>query len=103
MIEIKAYKAECGKKYFSKSGCKNHELICQCWTNPNLKTCMTCEFGRLINDSNGMEDEPQYLQTWMQWDCSNKEFNYDKHFTQAPNDNTKSLCINCPIHKLKIL
>lgn len=101
MKEIKAYQTICGKKYFSKQSAKKHENICKCWTNPNLKTCITCKFGELINDSNGMETEPQYLHTWKQWECSNSKFDYDTMFTQAEFDNTKSLNINCQVHQIK--
>lgn len=101
MVEIKAYKTDCGRKYFSKQGAANHETICKCWANPVLQSCITCEFGELINDTNGMEHEPRCLQTWMQWDCHNPDFKYEDHYTQAPNDKTESLCINCPKHKLK--
>jgi len=101
MKEVKAYKSDCGKLYAKKQSAIAHETICKCWSNPNLKTCVTCKFGQLIKDSNGMEHEPQYLHTWKQWECSNVEFNYDTMFTQAPNDNTESLCINCPVHEIK--
>jgi len=101
MKKIEAYQSDCGKKFFNKQTAKRHEIICKCWSNPNQKTCISCKFGEFIKDSNGMEDEPQYLQTWRQWDCKNPDWNYDLHYTQAQNDTTKSLCINCPKHKLK--
>lgn len=101
MKKIEAYQCKCGKKYFSKKSAIVHESICKCWRNPDIKSCFTCKFGKFITDSNGMESEPQYLQVWQQWDCKNPLFNYDIHFTQAPKDNTNSLCINCPVHQLK--
>lgn len=101
MEEIKGYKTDCGKKYFNRQSAKKHEATCKCWSNPALRTCLSCKFGDYITDSNGMEDEPQYLHTWKQWDCSNVEFNYDTMFTQAPNDTTNSLNINCPVWEKK--
>lgn len=101
MKEIKGYVTECGKKYFNKQSAKRHEVTCKCWGNPDLKTCVSCKFGEFIKDSNGMEDEPHFLHTWRQWDCKNPLFKYDDHFTQAPNDKTNSLCINCPVYNQK--
>lgn len=101
MNEIKAYQTLCGKKFFNKQSAKKHELVCKCWANPNLKTCLTCKFGKLVKDSNGMEYEPQYLHTWKQWECSNSAFDYDRMFTQAEHDKTQSLNINCPIWESK--
>lgn len=94
--KVNAYITECGKKYWSRSGATKHEGICNCWSNPNFKTCVSCVHGKIINDTNGMESEPQFLQTWMQWECSNADMDFNKDFTQAPNDKTESLCINCP-------
>lgn len=101
-IKVNAYITECGKKYWSHSGAKKHEGICKCWSNPKLKTCMTCEYGKWERNSNGMEHEPQFLQTWMQWDCRNGEMNFEEDYTHAPNDTTESLCINCPKWKQKL-
>lgn len=97
----KRFITDCGKNYLRKAQAISHESICRCWTNPNLKTCVTCKFGELVKDSNGMEDEPQYLETWKWWNCKNREFDFDTMFTQASGDNTKSLCINCPKHEVK--
>lgn len=94
MIEIKAYKLDCGKKFYTKKAAIKHERDCKCWTNPKWRTCKTCKFGKQEWDSNGMEHEPQFLHTWKQWNCSNPEFNYDLHFNQA-HENAADLCINC--------
>lgn len=94
--KVTRYFADCGKEYHNKYACMSHDIVCRCWTNPKHKTCVTCKFGKFIKDSNGMEDEPQYLETWRQWDCKNPEFNYDTMYTQADGDNTNSLCKNCP-------
>lgn len=39
------YIAECGKGFWDKKSCKNHEQNCKCWTNPKNKTCKTCQYG----------------------------------------------------------
>lgn len=41
--QITVFISDCGKKYFSQSGCKSHEKGCKCWTNPKHKTCLTCD------------------------------------------------------------
>lgn len=97
MIEVKAYKADCGRRFAAKKSCLLHEKVCSCWTNPKHKTCKTCKFGKNVYDNNGMQDEPQLLHTWRQWQCSNPAFNYDLHFTPA-HANAADLCINCPVY-----
>ena len=101
-VTVVKYKTDCGKLYSTKCGAKKHEKNCCCWKNPKLKTCMTCVFGKLITDSNGMEHEPQNLHVWKQWECFNELFDYDEHYTQADGDYTESLCIHCPKHQLAI-
>lgn len=96
MIEIKAYKLDCGKKFFTKKAAEKHERECKCWTNPKWRTCKTCKFGSLEWDSNGMDDEPALLHTWRQWQCKNPAFVFDLHFTMA-HENAPDLCINCPV------
>ena len=94
MIEIKAYKCDCGKNFFTKKAAQKHEISCKCWTNPKWRTCKTCKFGVQEWDSNGMEHEPHHLHKWKQWNCKNPEFNYDIHFTAA-HENASDLCVNC--------
>lgn len=100
MIEIKAWKCECGKNYFTKKAAYLHEKVCKCWTNPKWRTCKTCKFGKLTTDTNGMEREPQFLHTWMQWECSNPIFNEDLHFTAA-HEKAPDLNINYPVWENK--
>lgn len=98
MEEIKAYKCGCGKVYVGKKACRLHEQVCTSWKHPKHRTCKTCRFGRQVQDSNGMEHEPQNLQTWRQWECSNPDFIYEAHFRPA-HENASDLCINCPVWK----
>lgn len=93
-ILVVKYKCECGRKYSTKRLAENHEKCCTCWTNPKYRTCKTCKHGEQIRDSNGMEHEPQYLETWRVWECNNPEFNYDIHHHPA-HANAPDLCINC--------
>lgn len=94
--KVNRFYADCGKAFWNKKSCTTHEQNCVCWTNPKFKTCKTCKFGKQVNDSNGMEHEPQLLHTWRQWECSNPKFNYDIHFTPA-HKNAEDLNINCTI------
>ena len=100
MVEIKAYKCGCHKVFVGKKACELHERVCKSWKHPKHKTCKTCKFGYQSYDSNGMEHEPQYLQTWKEWRCSNPLFNYDIHFTPA-HENASDLNINCPVWESK--
>lgn len=60
------YYADCGKGYWKKQICLDHEIVCKCWTNPKNKACKTCAFG--IIDFNDDEGHNMY------WDCTNKDF-----------------------------
>lgn len=93
-IMVVKYKCACGKRYSAKRLAERHEVVCTCWTNPKYKTCKTCVFGEQVKDSNGMEHEPQYLETWNVWECNNPDFNYNIHHNPA-HANAPDLCINC--------
>lgn len=84
MVErkVKRYLADCGRGFWSKRTCLQHEQNCKCWTNPKYKTCKTCKHGR-----NDKEEG---------WQCNNPNFIYDKHFTPA-HPKAEDLCINCPV------
>ena len=94
--KVTRYYSICGRAFWKKKDCLNHEDRCKCWTNPKFKTCKTCIFGKRIVDSNGMEHEPINAHTWKTWECLNPKFDYDKHFTPA-HKNADDLCINCPV------
>jgi len=94
--KVTRYIADCGKGYWDKKSCLNHEKNCKCWTNPKYRTCKTCKHGKQSINTNGMESETQFLQTWKEWYCTNPNFNYDKHFTPA-HEKASDLCINCPV------
>lgn len=95
MEQIKAYKCGCGKVYIGKRACRLHEEKCTSWKHPKHRTCKSCKFGKQVSDSNGMEHEPQFLQTWRQWQCKNPLFK-DYMFHEA-HKNAPDLNINCPV------
>lgn len=97
---VTRYISDCGRGFWSKAKCLKHEENCKCWTNPKHRTCKTCKFAKVVNDSNGMEHEPQFLQQWTWIDCQNPDFNVDIHFTEA-HEKAPDLCINCPVWQSK--
>ena len=82
--KVKRFIADCGRGFWNKKACLKHEEVCKCWTNPKYKTCKTCFFA-WVDGEDG-------------WQCDNKEFNYDLHFTPA-HEKANDLCINCPVWK----
>ena len=68
--QIKAYGCDfkCGTKVLmSKKAMEAHEVIC--FYNPERKACVSCANFETFEDSNGMEHEPQNLQTWRHTEC----------------------------------
>lgn len=88
--EVIRFKCKCGRVYAKKTDAVNHEKICKCWKNPDHKTCLTCKHKNIEYDSNGMEHEPQFLETWQTNLCSHhcKE--------RIPHKKAPTLNINCP-------
>jgi len=99
-VRVTRYISDCGRGFWTKKTAETHDKNCRCWTNPKFKTCKTCAFCTVENDSNGMEHDPKYLQTWASIECHNPDFDYDKHFTEA-HGKAPDLCINCPVWKNK--
>jgi len=89
------YYSDCGRGFWKKQQAITHDENCKCWKNKKFKTCLTCKFENIIRDSNGMDDEPQFLQTWLQNECKNPEMNLDTMFNPA-HKNADHICINCP-------
>lgn len=98
--KVNRYYSDCGRGFWSKKACLKHEENCKCWTNPAFRTCKTCIFAREYNDSNGMEHEPQFLQTWRGIECTNPNFDHDTDFNQA-HEKAPYLCVNCTKWKFK--
>lgn len=59
--KVTRYYSECGKGFWKKQTALSHEQNCKCWKNPKFKTCISCKLKNIVNDSNGMEHEPQFL------------------------------------------
>ncbi len=90
------YYAECGKAFWNRLSCLNHEENCKCWKNPKYKTCLTCKHHEIVNDTNGMEHEPHLLHKWIENKCNNEKFIHDIHFNEA-HEKAPDLCINCTL------
>jgi hypothetical protein len=67
------YYSDCGRGFWKKEKAITHDKNCKCWKNPKLKTCLSCKHKNIIKDSNGMENEPQYLQKWESNECKHSE------------------------------
>ena len=78
-VRVLRYYSDCGKGFWSKQKAILHDKNCKCWKNPKFKTCITCKHKNFIKDSNGMEHEPQYLQTWDSNECKNSEYGVPAH------------------------
>jgi len=44
------YIADCGKGFWAKDTCLQHEENCKCWTNPKNRACKTCQYGNYASD-----------------------------------------------------
>jgi len=95
MISKKVYRyyADCGKAYWTKRACLDHEKICICWKNAKFKTCLTCVHKNIKVDDDGE-------QSWQYNDCKNPEMNLNTMFIPA-HEKADYICINCPKWELK--
>jgi len=73
------YYSDCGRGFWKKQKAITHDANCVCWGNPKFKTCLSCKHKKFIKDSNGMENEPQYLQTWYSNECKHSESGVPVH------------------------
>ena len=97
--KVNRYYSDCGKGWWSKQKAIKHDENCKCWQNPKFKSCLSCKFKNFITDSNGMEHEPQFLQTWKSNECLNKEMDFNT--MQPAHENAPELAINCKHWQLK--
>jgi len=63
------YYSDCGRGFWKKNQALTHDQNCKCWKNPKFKGCLSCKHKNIVKDSNGMEDEPQFLDTWDTNNC----------------------------------
>ena len=73
------YYSECGRGFWKKQQAINHDKYCRCWKNPKFKSCLSCKHKNIIKDSNGMENEPQFLQTWDDNKCNHSDSGVPAH------------------------
>ena len=73
------YYSECGRGFWKKQSAITHDKNCKCWKNPKFKTCISCKHKDLIIYSNGMEHEPDKLETWNSNNCNHCESGIPVH------------------------
>jgi hypothetical protein len=71
--KVLRYYSDCGRGFWKKHKAITHDENCKCWKNPKFKTCISCKHKCMMLDSNGMEGEPQHLQTWEFNNCEHSE------------------------------
>ena len=77
--KVLRYYSECGKGFWRKHQALTHEINCKCWKNPKFKTCITCKYKNIVDDSNGMEDEPSLLETFQSNLCEHSDKGISAH------------------------
>lgn len=73
------YYSDCGRGFWKKQQALIHDINCKCWKNPKFKSCISCVNKCLKKDSNGMEQEPKYLQVWEYNDCKHSDSGVPVH------------------------
>jgi len=89
------YYSDCGRGFWKKNQAVTHDENCKCWKNPKFKTCISCKHKDLRIDSNGMELEPSYLQTWNYNNCNHSTNGHQVHKEFG------HIIKNCKFHELK--
>lgn len=92
--KVLRYYSDCGRGFWKKKKAITHDENCKCWVNPKFKTCLTCKHKNFIQDSNGMEHEPQFCQTWTENLCQTQ------NGTPA-HENAEHIIKNCSSWQLK--
>ena len=77
--KVTRYYADCGRGFWKKNQALTHDKNCKCWKNPKYKTCVSCKFKNMVADSNGMEHEPQFCQTWETNNCKHSDMGAPVH------------------------
>jgi len=73
------YYSECGRGFWKKQQAIKHDSNCQCWKNPKFQCCISCKHKDIVKDSNGMENEPQFLDTWDTNNCKHSVYGVPVH------------------------
>lgn len=90
--KVLRYYSDCGRGFWKKQQALKHDINCKCWNNPKFKCCISCSHKSFVKDSNGMENEPQYLQTWETNNCKHSECGVAVH------KDFDHIRMNCPHH-----
>ena len=77
-VMVARYVAPCGHRFTTRASAAAHERSATCWKLPALRTCQSCKFNRVIRDSNGMEHEPAFLETFLTRECTRPNFDPDE-------------------------
>ena len=93
---VTRYYSDCGRGFWKKETAITHDKNCKCWKNPKFKTCISCEFKNMVNDSNGMKHEPQFLETFQTNNCEFSDSGIPVH------ENFDHIRKYCPFHKQKL-
>jgi hypothetical protein len=93
--KVTRYYADCGRGFWKKSQALTHDENCKCWKNPKFKTCISCKFKNFGEDSNGMEHEPQFLETWTTNNCEHSNSGSPVH------EDFDHIIRYCSSHELK--
>lgn len=43
IVKVNRYRCECGRGFWNKNSCEEHEKNCKSWKNPKHKTCLSCK------------------------------------------------------------
>lgn len=73
------YYSDCGRGFWKKQQALQHDENCKCWKNPKFYSCLSCANKDFRVDSNGMDHEPQFLQTWNDNNCQHSESGIPVH------------------------
>lgn len=77
--KVLRYYSDCGRGFWSKQKAIIHDVNCTCWKNPKFKSCMSCRHKKFVQDSNGMEHEPQFLHVFTTNMCKNADNSIPVH------------------------
>ena len=84
--KVSRYYAECGKGFWKKQQCVDHDKTCKCWTNPRNKACKTCVYASL------QPDEPD-VGISSYWECNNQKNTNDGHVNDL--EKVDYISVNC--------
>ena len=88
------YVAPCGHRFATRGAAEGHEHKATCWKLPALRTCQSCKFNSVEWDSNGMEDEPAFLDTFLTRECTRPDFDTEELIAVRPG--ITNLFRDCP-------